>query len=323
MIVRHLQILGALLFAALALSAIAAASAFGSTGWLVDGKPITEAEGALATETEEELELTDLGATPSLKVSCKDILDGTVGPEVKDEITEVLNVAKEKIGTGLPLSCTVTNSSICAGNKVSVQPVHLPWLTELEGMEAEAYILDHLFGSGAGKEPGYTIDCETLLGLAEDICEGLTSAKAENTTENDVLEIFSEVAGIESQKRNCTSGGAGVGDIKGEGLVLLTSGKTLEAAGVTFLPAVVNFEKKLGLRKFEIMITGGTLELFESQRTENANYLASDPNKCIKNAMLVNCTVEVELTNALAPQTLWRGKFMGIAFEPWVILENK
>jgi hypothetical protein len=223
-----LQILGIQLFAVLALSIVVVSSAFAGKGWLVDGNPISESEGALATETEEEIGLTDLGATGPPEVLCKDILDGTVGPEVRDETTEVLNTAKEKIGTnktGLALSCT-DGKSICS-SPVEVWPDNLPWLTELEGMEAEAHILDHLFGSGAGKEPGYTIDCKTIIGLIEDTCEGLTSTKAESTTEKYVLETFSEVAGIETQKVHCTIGGEGTGDIKGEGLVLLVSGKSL------------------------------------------------------------------------------------------------
>jgi hypothetical protein len=94
-------------------------------------------------------------------------------------------------------------------------------------LESEPHFLDGIFGSAEGKEGGWEVLC-LILGLnTEDMCEGITSAKAETTSENDVLEIFNPEAPIASQKATCVQGGEGSGDMKGEYLILLTSGKAL------------------------------------------------------------------------------------------------
>jgi hypothetical protein len=192
--------------------------------WLVDGAQITE---ALATETEGELELTDL--SNSSGVLCKEISDGTVGPEGINELLEVLNAEKEKIEAALPLLCKAATGSACEENTTDIEvvPVNLPWLTQLVLTEGEPEFLDYLSGSSEGKEPGWKVSCLVLGIKITDTCEGVTSAKVENTVENDVLATFNPAAPISSRKANCSIGGAETGDTAGVGLILLTSGKTL------------------------------------------------------------------------------------------------
>jgi hypothetical protein len=301
---RKLQLLGALFFATLTLGVIAP-SAF--AGWLVDG---TEAIKAEATETEEELTLTDLGAPGTPEIFCKDILDGTIGPGEKDQTTEVLNVAKEKIGTnktGLALSCE-DKKGICA-NPAEVWPDNLPWSTELAGMESSPFALDQLLAI-TGKVPGYTLDCKSILGLVEDICEGATSAEVENSFEKRVLERFDPETPIESQKMSCTLGGAGAGDIKGEGSILLTSGKTLSEAtvglvnfGIVLLAAlsetrIITFVSRFEEADYEktlFSVTGGMGVFSISKDQCNEKKFAAD----------APCNIEVTLTplNDLEPST--------------------
>jgi hypothetical protein len=230
---RKLQIVGALLFATLMLGSTIVTSA--SAGWLADGEPITE---ALPTETEGLLELIALSAgTVSFVIDCEYIFDGSVGPENAGKITEVLNTSHETVGndgstlSGTGLHCPVTkdegDTTACkSGSTATVWPANLPWSTELEGMESEPHILDVF--SGTGGEPGYEVECTILLGIkATDLCVATMSAKVESTEENDVLATFNSESPIESGKANCNTRGAGAGDIAGEGLFLLTNGKSL------------------------------------------------------------------------------------------------
>jgi hypothetical protein len=221
---RNLKLLSVILFAAFALSAIAATSAFAEEGegWLIEGHAISESEGALATESEEELQFED--TSNKAAVLCSDIAIGTMGPETKDETTEVLNVAKEKVEAAKPLLCKRVSTCEESASDIEVVPINLPWLTELEGMEAAPHVLDLLLES-AGKVPGWKITCLVLGLKVTDTCEGGTSAKVESTTEKDVLETFNPGAPIESKKVACSIGGAGTGAITGEGLILLTNGK--------------------------------------------------------------------------------------------------
>jgi len=227
---RRTKILISALLAVLSLGAITAASALATEGegWLVEGKPITTGEGALAAETEMSLELTDTKTLlGSSAVLCSAILAGTIGPEAGDEIVEVLNLAKEKISS-TPLSGTAlecTEVKIC--EEALVWPVNLPWLTEIEGMEAEPSMLDKFFGSG-GKEPGFEIECMKTIAKPVDECVGATSAElAEGTSETNMLVLFNSEAPVSSEALTCSQSKEKTGDVKGEGNIRLTSGKSL------------------------------------------------------------------------------------------------
>lgn len=231
MLLGNIQVLAVLLFVAAVLSGITAASAFAGEhegeGWLVEGKPISEGEGSLAAYAEEELTLEDskVPLVGKVAVLCKLIADGTVGPEIKDEITEILNSAGEKIGAslaGTALLCVTVTECESSETDIEVWPRDLSWLTELEGIAAESQILDKLIGS-SGDEPGWEVKC-LIGGLAvEDSCEGPTSAQiSEGTSESNLLEEFNSAAPV-----TCSEGGAESGIIRGGGLILLTSGKAL------------------------------------------------------------------------------------------------
>jgi hypothetical protein len=206
----------------------------GPPSWLVDGNEILDTEGALAFEIEWSLVVTDLkGSLGSpASIDCEGFLVGNVGAHGLSEIIEVLSLAGEKIGTaltGTALKCEAGEA--CAHETdITLWVDNLPWLGENELMSSEPTFLDHLFAGGAGKELGYEFLC-LVFGLnITDLCEGLTSVKLENTGEGDVLAFFNPEAPISSEKGTCEIGGAGTGDMTGEGLVLLVSGKALSVS---------------------------------------------------------------------------------------------
>lgn len=235
---RILQTSVVLLYAVFALS-LAASPA--SAGWFADGSEITE---PLSTETEAESTFEDTETiVGAVSILCKFVLDGTVGSGELDETKEVLNLAKEKVGElgGLALLGTGATSGegsecktvkICAegtsASPIELWPRNLPWLTELEGMESEPSMLDKVFGTGAGKEPGWEILC-LILGInTEDTCEGRTSAEITGTSGGpNLLELLNSGAPINSEKLLCTQSNKETGAVVSEGTILLTSGKVL------------------------------------------------------------------------------------------------
>jgi hypothetical protein len=218
---RKTYLLGLVLVAMLAFSAVSAVTASAEPAlWAVDGVSVTS---LVPVDTEGLLFLTDLKApfVGSAEVHCEVgiVLDGSVGPEGEDEVTEVLlNGVKSELVTCKPIKgCE-------AGMEVDVLPLGLPWLTQLELMEVGGVtlILDKLLNNGT-IEAGYAIDEGCLvLGIdTKDSCKGPTSADIENMpAELDVLAIYGEA--VESEKTVCEVGGVGSGDVAGEGLTLLT-----------------------------------------------------------------------------------------------------
>lgn len=234
MIIRTLKILGVLAFTALAFNVVNTASAFATEGegWLVEGVSISSGEGALATVTEENLEFANIERKSG--VLCSGIFDGTVGPESTDTITKVLNLAgteiKELDESAATSGISCTGTTTCeSGSEIWL--LNLPWLTELEGMGSEPFVLDLFLANGAGGDPAYFLLCLALGGLldATELCEGLTSTKVANgLEERSVAEIFNPASPTESQKMTC-NGDADTGTISGEGFISLTSGKPLWA----------------------------------------------------------------------------------------------
>lgn len=168
-----------------------------SADWLVEGTPITKAE---ATEGEGELTLED--KTFGAAVSCNFIADGTVSPEEKDEVTEILNLSKGLASLSSPLTLASGACKVLRGcstsSSVEVAPEKLPWKFQAKGAESsEVSILNN--GS-----LDLSVTC-TILGIkATDECTGETSSKLEGV-ENGLL------APVESAKLNCSVGGTGAG----------------------------------------------------------------------------------------------------------------
>jgi hypothetical protein len=213
---RRLQTIIALLFASIVFCALAQSAL---ADWLVEGGEIKE---TLATTSEQEVKFEDSKTiVGKAAVTCRFTLDGTVSPEEKGEVTEVLNTSKEKIGElgGLALLCTsVTGCEKAA--EAEVWPIDLPWLTKIETIaEEEAYALN-IDTSGSG-EPGWEILCLVLGVTVEDSCTGPSiGGKLDGTEATGLLSVLTE-----SGKETCSQSKEASGSETGEGRISLTSGE--------------------------------------------------------------------------------------------------
>lgn len=224
---KKLQIGLLALFAMFVFASMATATAFAEEGlWLANGNNIEAALGAI---TEGLVLLTVLTILGNVEVNCTGQFMGTVGPGTNDKITSVLGPTGLEIGTNLTgnaLNCTVENQGICNLNELaSLWVDNLPWTSTVElmaGVAPPAEFLDLIKAGGAGKEPGYEVQCNGITNL----CEGKVSAGLENNAASkDVTSIFNEAAPISTEKaEKCETGS---GDIFGEGLTFLENGETL------------------------------------------------------------------------------------------------
>jgi hypothetical protein len=243
---RKVHLFGLALVAMLAFSAFAAVSASAEitllAEWLINGVGVVT---LTSIETKGSLELEDTGtAFGAASALCPDTgegaFDGTVGPNGEDEITEVLTAAGVAVGTDVGGTLTGTGMR-CLGVKIcaaeadaEVFIANLPWHTLLFLMESGA-MLDRIFGSGAGKEPGYELVC--LVGglVITDLCEGPTSSTMENMLSvdgltNDLLGNFDAT----SEHVSCSLGNATSAVIRGEGLLSTLNGSVLTVSSEGF-----------------------------------------------------------------------------------------
>jgi len=214
---------------------IVAASASAATlMWLEGGLKMIAAS---ASETTGEILLRNTnggGIGVNIEILCSGSFDGSVGPGAEDIITEVLDLSKKQVTLSSMLACTAENSN-CISPLVA--PINLPWLSVLElmGSDAAPLFLDLLIpgnGSvGIFGNPGWDMDCITIIGLVEEECAGEVGANLENIpAENDVLGTFSEAEIVtESAQAFCTGGLSNTGLVNTDAaaLIFLTNGKSL------------------------------------------------------------------------------------------------
>ena len=227
---KKLNILGVVLVAVFAMSMVVVATAsaveFLLALWLVGGVNVaanlaTDSEGTLLLEDEKTL----LG---KVFILCSGILDGTVGPESKDEITKLLTIGT--LHTEIPttvltepgLLCTDQSGGLCPEPLVWAEK--LPWLTEAELMidGTETFFVD-LILAGA-----YYLIC--MGNSVEDLCEApelavkLTNL-AGGIVDNEFSDAFQTLAGL--NLGTCTVGGANSAIVEGLAEQLLASGESL------------------------------------------------------------------------------------------------
>lgn len=194
-----------MLFILIAVGAFSAVAASGASGheWLLDGKPILtktlihgtwkmspkDSKGGLFGE--------------AVELVCEGTSHGFVGPGALVELDEITATSCKTI-TGFCLTPLI-------------KMVHMPWMDELITSGSE---LRDLVGPGTGGDVGWAIECS---GEVEDTCEGMTTTDVDNLSADvDLLFDFN------SEKFNCTRGGAGAEFIKG-GWLLLQTGHSLRA----------------------------------------------------------------------------------------------
>ncbi len=235
---KKLQIVGLVFVAMCAVGVLTAVPASAVTfllaEWLANGVAVTT---ELTTEAAGELELTDTKTVfGEATILCSFILDGWVGPNSLDFVSEILNLDGTKIGTltsGTALTCTAQN--VCETvSPVLIYPLHLPWEGNVELMEDTTSFLANLL-SGTGGNPGWELTC-LIVGLTvtdECIFANPGEFVAEltlggTTTFVNFSEAFTELAG--AKLVTCSAGGVESGTINGGGTLVLTGGGELTAS---------------------------------------------------------------------------------------------
>jgi len=195
------QIVLLALAAVFALSAVLAATASAEATllaeWLFKAAPITT---LTATETKGKLILLDEGI--GAEVECEGTLDGSVGANGEDEITEVLSKAGAKVTLGAPLTSCVSLKGCEAAKAIELSPAEtLPWHSLLYLDETTGSFLDTIFQAA-----GFEIVCTILDIKATDTCTmtGETSTLVNQTA-------GAEATGLAEPAANCTIGGTAKG----------------------------------------------------------------------------------------------------------------
>jgi len=230
---RKFHVLGLALVAVCAmgvLSASASALTFLLAEWLENGNRLTE---TLLAEISGELTLketiTILGVKTEIEALCSGILDGDIGEDGADDITELLNLKEEAISltglSGLAISCTNTKN---CGEPLA-WALNLPWLTLLVLMEdgTETFFADLL--TNAGKNVGYEVECMTQ-GISDSclVTEAAALVENEGSTPNvEFSDPFTELAGLKLASCELAGNEAGIvsglGNLKGDGTGTLTA----------------------------------------------------------------------------------------------------
>ncbi|HXP99471.1 MAG TPA: hypothetical protein VN845_05320 [Solirubrobacteraceae bacterium] len=226
---KKFYVLGLALVAVCAVGVMSAAGAsadvFLLAEWLESGSGIT---ATLLVEITGELALTETLDGIKINALCSGILDGFIGPDGADEITELLNLAGEAISlTGLSgVALTCTNSANCG--EPLAWALELPWLTLLVLLEEgdEVFFADLLVNEKAGGSVGYEVECMSL-GIS-DTCKVTEAAALVENEGGGIVNIefsdaFTELAGL--KLANCEVAGTEVGIVEGLGLA--------KVAGVT------------------------------------------------------------------------------------------
>lgn len=187
--------------------------------WLVEG---LEVSTTLLVETTGTLILEDKEATLGIKgtVLCTGILDGTIGSNGEDEITEVLSSSGGAIPTtvlsGTGLLCNGQSGCTTGTENAEVWASGLPWLTLLELVEEESPTLFQGFvvlilPHAAGGHVGWYTKCPTALGTSEDECVAEEAmAEASNlaaAVNGEFSEAFTLLVG--GKLGNCTASSKG------------------------------------------------------------------------------------------------------------------
>ena len=194
---------GVALIAVFAFSAMAVASVSSAAivtllaEWLLGAKAV---EATLSVETVGELLLEDKKATLGIKAAllCSGILDGTIGPNGADEITELLTLAKVAVSktalSGTALLCSGQEGCNTGTENDEVWAVNLPWKTTLELVEETGFtgFADLINPNTAGGTVGWYVQCATALGTADDECLAKQGAAESSNGTGGVLGSFKE-----------------------------------------------------------------------------------------------------------------------------------
>ncbi len=214
-------VLVVLALSAMALASTASATTFLLAEFLENSIGITE---TMLVETTGELLMENTkGPVGKAAMVCSEILIGDIGPDGAEDITEVLNLAKELIDkTSLSeLALLCTDETGCESSKMWV--VGLPWLSLLELWEqgSESGFVT-LITSQSGGNIGWYIEC-TVLGIkgAEECTIATGASSATNVTggvEDSFSLAFMELMGLKLMV--CSGNKEETGIIEGTGVTV-------------------------------------------------------------------------------------------------------
>ena len=217
----RIRLIGLTLVAALALSAVAVASASAAPVWRLNGAEVKEAT-TVKSKSIGKLVLSD--TSTGTVIECEGTDKGTVGPGAKDEVKEITATScgfKE----GKHGSCE-------EGHPVTATAVHLPWKTEL--YEEGGRVRDRITYGSKGQEekgeaPGWKVECTVLTFFkVQDECTGVSNTGIENFAGSETLPSgVKAIFDATTPKANCSVGGAGTGEVTGIDLNESPAGKTL------------------------------------------------------------------------------------------------
>jgi hypothetical protein len=165
---RKVQILGAVFFAALALSAVVASAAFAEDQWLINGLAVSEAKSVVAEGKGLNRLLPIIGSNIHLVCDFKVI--GTVGPKGLGTVTNVTDLSGKT-----PINCELLHSELglCTGSLLDLtKAINLPWHTQLLLLTDQTLFVDDVLLE-TGKTPGYEVSCTGAFGeTIKETCEG-------------------------------------------------------------------------------------------------------------------------------------------------------
>src|ERR1700722_2286517 len=223
---RRIQIVGLAVVAVFAFSAFTATSSFAAGKILLNGAAISSTTPSTMAQT---VELEDMKAVGPPTILCSYIVRESISIFGVNIITEELLVLTSEaleVGSGKKeylIECEDTKG-ICS-SPVDVTAINLPWNGEVEKMAAgpEEYLLILL--DVTGEDPGYTVDCNSILGLVSDTCTA-EAAGQQAVMKNETGGLLAESSSNETTTPpgTCTVGGAKQGLTVSDGFISSTSG---------------------------------------------------------------------------------------------------
>lgn len=202
---KKIHALALALVAVFAFGALSVASA-SALEWLIDGAAVT---ALTSTEGIGTLVLED--SKIGLKMACNGVLDGSVGPNGEDEITEIL-VGGVATSLAKPIVCTGLGG---CGSPAEAAGEGLPWHTQLAGTSEDTI-----------SSATYWSMCNVLGFLTEEEC---TVTNGKWTIKNGASDVEVASGTKVTPAGNCTVGGAGAGvqEFEGTNLVQTLDGLTI------------------------------------------------------------------------------------------------
>jgi hypothetical protein len=153
---------------------------------------------------------------------------GTIGPGNKALMTEVKIQAPKT-------ECEAVEGGCKKGEVEKIEGRNLPWQVEI--FETEKKFLTKIESTTSGKEPGWAMECNTLLGSKTDVCEqeagkpefAELANKRSGPKEEELL-----VLGTFEKKRHqdCSEGGVESGSVAGQIAILLAKANANEPNGL-------------------------------------------------------------------------------------------